>query len=307
MTKRHLTIASRESPLALQQTEWVKKELERLYPHISITILGMTTYADKQLNMSLEAMGGKSAFVKELEDALLNHKADIAVHSMKDVPMDLPPGLIVPVICKRKDPRDVLVSLNYKNLAELPAGRLLGTSSLRRRTQLHALRPDLLTKSVRGNVNTRLEKLAKGEFDALILAAAGLERLDLGAKISAFFSTDEILPAAGQGALGIECREEDEAIKALIAPLIDTKTAAAVTAERAVCRALGGGCTAPVAAYAEVKKDQLWLRALVASPTGRQIIRAELNDVLNHAQAMGERVAAVLKERGAEKILAELK
>jgi len=305
MTKRHIVIASRESPLALAQTELIKNLLIKNHPHLSVDILGITTQADKRLDVTLTEIGGKGLFVKELEEALLDGRADIAVHSMKDVPMDLPPGLILPVIGKREDPRDAFVSNQYESILQLPAGASLGTSSLRRQTQMRTVRSDIQLRTLRGNINTRLQRLDNGDFDAIILAAAGLKRLHLGARIRNYLSVEQSLPSAGQGALGIECREGDEAILALISPLNDEITNTCVTAERALCRRLGGGCKVPVAAYAELDHGHLWLRGLVANHNGMQILRASLEGKQGHAESMGIRVAEELLQQGAGEILKE--
>jgi len=303
MTKRHIVIATRESPLALAQAESIKSLLMQYHPHLSVDFLGMTTQADQRLDVTLTEIGGKGLFVKELEEALFDKRADIAVHSMKDVPMELPPGLILPVISKREEPRDVLVSNTYRSLAEMPSGSSLGTSSLRRQTQLKALRPDLIFRTLRGNINTRLRRLDEGDYDGIILAAAGLKRLHLGDRICAYLSPEESLPSAGQGALGIECREDDEQVLALIKPLNDTITHARVVAERAVCRRLGGGCKVPVAAYAEIHHSVLHLRGLVANEDGSLILRAHREDNMQHAESIGTCVAEELLQQGAEKIL----
>lgn len=305
MTKRNIVIATRESPLALAQTEIIKNALLELHPHLSVDILGITTQADKRLDVLLTEIGGKGLFVKELEEALYDGRADIAVHSMKDVPMDLPPGLVLPVIGKREDPRDAFVSNNYASLLQLPRGASLGTSSLRRQTQIRALRPDIELRMLRGNMNTRLGRLDKGDFDAIILAGAGLKRLNMSSRIRAYLSTEQSLPSAGQGALGIECRENDAAIIDLIAPLNDVTTNDCVTAERALCRRLGGGCKVPVAAYAEIHHGVLFLRGLVANQDGTRILRASLEGDASHAASIGTRVADELLQQGAEKILRE--
>ncbi|EKD70616.1 MAG: hypothetical protein ACD_46C00478G0001 [uncultured bacterium] len=305
MTKRHLIIATRESPLALQQTEWVRTKLQQIHPHLSVEILGITTQADKMLDITLRQIGGKGLFVKELEDALLNGRADIAVHSMKDVPMELPPGLALPVICEREEPRDVFVSNQYDSFMQLPRSALVGTASLRRQTQLRALRSDLDYQDLRGNINTRLKRLDDGHFDAVILAGAGLKRMGFVNRIRAYFSTKESLPAAGQGALGLECREDDETIKTLIMPLNHAITHDCVIAERAVCRYLNGGCQIPIAAYAEIHKHQLHLRALVANRDGTRILRATHEGLPAHAESIGTRVGEELMQQGAEKILRE--
>jgi len=305
MTKRCIIIATRESPLALRQAELIKSKLQACHPYLAVEFLGITTLADKMLQVSIDLMGGKGVFVKELEEALLAGHADIAVHSMKDVPMSLPPGLCLPVICKRAEPRDVFVSNAYRSLKELPAGAVVGTSSLRRQTQLLAIRSDINFQNVRGNINTRLDRLDKGDFYALILAAAGLDRLNASSRIRSYLSLEQSLPAAGQGALGLECREEDEAIKALIAPLNHMETYACVSAERALCRRLGGGCTSPVAAYAELHQQILTLQGLVANRNGTRILRVKQAGDPLHANSLGERAAVELIEQGAEKILKE--
>lgn len=303
MTKRHITIATRESPLALRQTEWVRDRLQEIYPNLTIDFLGITTQGDKRLDVMMKEIGGKGLFVKELEEALLDKRADIAVHSMKDVPMELPPGLILPVICKREDPRDVFVSIKYKSLMQLPHGARVGTASLRRQTQLRALRADLDFVLLRGNINTRLAKLDKGEYDAIILAAAGLKRMDFGARITTYFSAEEILPAAGQGALGIECRQDDESTIAIIAALNDTITQSCVEAERALCRRLEGGCQVPIAAYAQIHHGILHLRGLVASEDSIRILRVRHDGNPALADNIGIRAANELLQQGAEKII----
>lgn len=305
MTKRHIIIATRESPLALAQSELIKKQLLALYPHLTVEFLGITTQADKRLDINLLEIGGKGLFVKELEEALYDGRADIAVHSMKDVPMDLPPGLALPVIGKREEPRDVFVSDKYQSIAQMPSGASVGTSSLRRQTQLLALRSDLTYQSLRGNINTRLRRLDEGDYDAIILAAAGLKRMDFGNRIRSYLPVDQVLPSAGQGALGIECREDDAAIMDLIAPLNDFITNDCVTAERAMCRRIGGGCKVPVAAYAEIHHGVLHLRGLVANSTGMRILRAELKGEPKNVDSIGTRVAEELLQQGAEKILRE--
>lgn len=305
MTKRRIVIATRESPLALAQTDIIKNALLKLHPQLTVDILGMTTQADRRLDVLLTEIGGKGLFVKELEEALLDGRADIAVHSVKDMPMDLPPGLIMPVIGKRTEPRDAFVSNQFASLAELPTGASIGTSSLRRQTQLRAIRPDIDFRMLRGNMNTRLSRLDKGDYDAIILAAIGLNRLNMSARIRAHISVENSLPAAGQGALGIECREDDAGIMALISPLNDEITNQCVTAERALCRRLGGGCKVPVAAYAEIHHGELTLRGLVANKAGSRILRASRKGEPMSADSIGTRVADELLQQGAEKILKE--
>lgn len=305
MTKRHLTIATRESPLAIQQAESVKTLLLMHHPNLSIDLLGITTEADRRLNVTLTDIGGKGLFVKELEEALYDGRADMAVHSMKDVPMELPPGLILPVMIKREEPRDAFVSLNYESLTQLPSGASLGTSSLRRQTQILAKRPDITLLPLRGNINTRLNRLDKGEFDAIVLAGAGLKRLQLVSRIRSYLAPEISLPAAGQGALGIECRTGDESTLALIAPLNDSLTFDCVSAERALCRRLGGGCKVPVAAFAKHTGNELHLFGLVANAKGTKILKSNRKDDRKHAESLGKRVAEELIEQGAEAILRE--
>ena len=305
MTKRHLTIATRESPLAMRQAELVRDQLIALHPHLSVDFLGITTQADKRLDVTLTSIGGKGLFVKELEEALLDGRADIAVHSMKDVPMDLPPGLVLPIITKREEPRDVFVSNQYHSIMQLPRGAKLGTSSLRRQTQLRLLRSDIELKNLRGNIHTRLKRLEEGEYDGIILAAAGLLRMGLGSRIRCYLSTEESLPSAGQGALGLECREGDAQTLALITPLNDAITSACVIAERAMCRQLGGGCQVPVAAYAEIHHQELTLRGLVSNRLATKVLRARLTGGMSQAETIGLRVAEQLLGKGAENILSE--
>lgn len=303
MTKHTLTIATRESPLALWQANWVKNRLEKIHPELDIRLLGITTQADKILEIPLTEIGGKGLFVKELEEALYDKRADIAVHSMKDVPMELPKGLCLPVMCEREEPRDVLVSNEFKAIMDLPMFSVVGTSSFRRQSQLSAMRPDIKIAHLRGNVNTRLAKLDKGEYAAIILAAAGLIRLGFENRISCILSLDESLPAAGQGVLGIECREDDAKTRELIAPLNHPDSAACVTAERAMCTRLGGGCQVPVAAYAEIREKKIHLRGFVGSINGEWIIRTEHADVIENAKLIGTKVAENLISQGAEEIL----
>ncbi len=305
MTKRKVTIATRESPLALRQAELIKEQLQATHPHLAVELLGITTQADKRLDVSLLDIGGKGLFVKELEEALFDGRADIAVHSMKDVPMELPPGLVIPVICKRAEPRDAFVSTQYKSLGELPHGARVGTSSLRRQTQLRALRADLNLENLRGNIHTRLKRLDQGDFDAIILAAAGLIRVHLSDRIRTYLSIEESLPAVGQGALGIECREDDHHIQALIAALNDEVTSVCVTAERALCRQLGGGCKLPVAAYAQIHHDELSLRGLVANREGTRLLRVRIQGHPKQADSLGTRAAEELLQQGAANILRE--
>jgi hydroxymethylbilane synthase len=305
MTKRHLIIATRESPLALRQAVLIQEELQKHHPHLAVELLGMTTQADKRLDMSLIEMGGKGVFVKELEEALLDGRADIAVHSMKDVPMELPPGLCIPVMSQRAEPRDAFVSNQYHSLSDLPSGAVVGTSSLRRQTQLRAWRSDLNFQSIRGNVQTRLKRLDEGHFDALILAAAGLIRVHLAERIRQYLSIEQSLPAAGQGALGVECREDDARILELLAPINHPLTYDCVRAERALCRKLNGGCKVPIAAYAQIHHERLSLEGLVANQAGTRILRVQHAGHPTQAEDIGMRAAEELLQQGAEKILKE--
>ncbi|MEE1949097.1 hydroxymethylbilane synthase [Pseudomonas alcaligenes] len=298
---REIRIATRKSALALWQAEYVKARLEQAHPGLKVSLVPMVSRGDKLLDAPLAKIGGKGLFVKELETALLENEADIAVHSMKDVPMDFPEGLGLFCICEREDPRDAFVSNTYDSLDALPPGSVVGTSSLRRQAQLLARRPDLKIHFLRGNVNTRLAKLDAGEYDAIILAAAGLIRLGFEARIRASISVDDSLPAGGQGAVGIECRTADAEIHALLAPLHHAETAARVTAERALNKRLNGGCQVPIACYALLEGEQLWLRGLVGQPDGGLLLRAEGRG--SDAEALGVQVAEQLLTQGAEAIL----
>ncbi|MDO8697403.1 MAG: hydroxymethylbilane synthase [Pseudomonas sp.] len=304
MSIREIRIATRKSALALWQAEFVKASLEQAHPGLSVSLVPMVSRGDKLLDAPLAKIGGKGLFVKELETALLENEADIAVHSMKDVPMDFPAGLGLYCICEREDPRDAFVSNTFASLDELPAGAVVGTSSLRRQAQLLALRPDLKIHFLRGNVNTRLAKLDAGEYDAIILAAAGLIRLGFAARIRASISVEASLPAGGQGAVGIECRSADLEIHALLAPLHHRETALRVTAERALNKHLNGGCQVPIACYALLEGEQLWLRGLVGQPDGSQLLRAEARAASSDAEALGVQVAEALLAQGAADILA---
>ena len=304
MSIREIRIATRKSALALWQAEYVKACLEQAHPGLLVSLVPMVSRGDKLLDAPLAKIGGKGLFVKELETALLENEADIAVHSMKDVPMDFPEGLGLFCICEREDPRDAFVSNTFASLDELPAGSVVGTSSLRRQAQLLALRPDLKIHFLRGNVNTRLAKLDAGEYDAIILAAAGLIRLCFGARIRASISVEASLPAGGQGAVGIECRSADAEIHALLAPLHHRETALRVTAERALNKHLNGGCQVPIACYALLEDEQLWLRGLVGQPDGGLLLRAEGRAPAADAEALGVQVAEALLAQGANAILA---
>ncbi|QTS86832.1 hydroxymethylbilane synthase [Ectopseudomonas khazarica] len=300
---REIRIATRKSALALWQAEYVKARLEQVHPGLKVSLVPMVSRGDKLLDAPLAKIGGKGLFVKELETALLENEADIAVHSMKDVPMDFPAGLGLYCICEREDPRDAFVSNTYASLDALPAGSVVGTSSLRRQAQLLARRPDLKIQFLRGNVNTRLAKLDAGEYDAIILAAAGLIRLGFEARIRSSLSAEDSLPAGGQGAVGIECRTADSDLHALLAPLHHPETALRVTAERALNKHLNGGCQVPIACYALLEGDQLWLRGLVGQPDGGLLLRAEERAASSDAEALGVRVAEALLAQGADAIL----
>lgn len=302
-----LTIATRESPLAMWQAEYIQARLQQLYPELTVVLLPMTSRGDKILDVSLSKVGGKGLFVKELEHALLERKADIAVHSMKDVPMEFPEGLGLSVICEREDPRDAFVSNRFSGFDELPQGAVVGTSSLRRQCQLMEKRPDLEIRFLRGNVNTRLRKLDEGEYDAIILAAAGLMRLEMEERITQRLSPELCLPAGGQGAVGIECRTDDEQIQALLAPLSDLATTQCVAAERAMNRRLEGGCQVPIACYAIHTQDQqLWLRGLVGRPDGSLMLTDELRGNPGDGEAMGVELAERLLAQGADAILRDV-
>jgi len=298
-----LRISTRKSPLALWQAEHVRARLMATHPGLAVELVKMSTEGDRILDAPLAKIGGKGLFVKELEQALLDGRADIAVHSLKDVTVTLPDGLHIPVIGEREDPRDALVSNKFDTLAALPKGARVGTSSLRRTCQLRALYPQLEIVSLRGNVNSRLTKLDGGEFDAIILACAGLKRLGLDERIRAELAPEILLPAVGQGAICIECRVGDVAIEQLIAPLHHRPTATRIAAERALNARLEGGCQVPIAAYAELNEDVLRLRALVGEPDGSHVIRGEIEGDAARAEALGVDLANELLTRGARTIL----
>lgn len=304
--KQVLRIATRKSLLALWQAEYVKAELLKYHPQLSIELVPLTSRGDKILDVPLAKVGGKGLFVKELEQALLAGEADIAVHSMKDVPMDFPEGLGLAVICPREDARDAFVSNQFNRLEDLPQGSVVGTSSLRRQCQLLAARPDLTIKFLRGNVQTRLQKLDDGEYHAIILAAAGLIRLGLKPRIASYLSVEQSLPAGGQGAVGIESRIDDAATNALLAPLHHLLTSQQVVAERAMNKHLQGGCQVPIACYAIHSEKGLWLRGLVGSPDGEQMLSDEIRGGVDDGEAMGIALADRLLAAGADKILAEV-
>ena len=303
MPTREIRIATRKSALALWQAEYVKTRLELAHPGLAVSLVPMVSRGDKLLDSPLSKIGGKGLFVKELETALLENQADIAVHSMKDVPMDFPEGLGLYCICEREDPRDAFVSNTYPSLEALPQGSIVGTSSLRRQTQLLARRPDLQIRFLRGNVNTRLAKLDAGEYDAIILAAAGLIRLGFEDRITAAISVDDSLPAGGQGAVGIECRTGDSEIHALLGPLHHRDTELRVSAERALNKHLNGGCQVPIACYAVLEDQHIWLRGLVGDPSGARLLNAQARAPLADAQQLGVQVAEDLLGQGADEIL----
>ncbi len=303
MSSREIRIATRKSALALWQAEYVKARLEQAHPGILVTLVPMVSRGDKLLDSPLSKIGGKGLFVKELETALLENEADIAVHSMKDVPMDFPEGLGLFCICEREDPRDAFVSNTFASLDDLPHGSVVGTSSLRRQAQLLTRRPDLEIRFLRGNVNTRLAKLDAGEYDAIILAAAGLIRLGFEDRITSAISIDDSLPAGGQGAVGIECRSADTQIHALLSPLHHADTAVRVTAERALNKHLNGGCQVPIACYAVLEGEQIWLRGLVGEPSGGVLLSADARAPRDAATELGVQVAEALLAQGAGDIL----
>ena len=301
-----IVIASRESQLALWQARHIQSRLQELYPDTSVEILGMTTTGDQILDSPLARIGGKGLFVKELETALEDGRADLAVHSMKDVPMNLPAGFALAATGEREDPRDAFVSNHYPRLEDLPEGSVVGTSSLRRQSQLQARLPSLKVESLRGNLQTRLRKLDDGQYAAIILAAAGLKRLGLEHRITAYIEPEQSIPAVGQGALGIEIRADRDDMRSLLAPLNHAETAACVEAERAFSRALAGSSTVPLGAYATLQEAQLRMIGFVASVDGSDMLRAEVCGSALHADALGRKLAAQLIALGAERILAGL-
>jgi hydroxymethylbilane synthase len=298
---KKLVIATRRSRLALWQAEHIAAVLKKFHPGLAVELLPLSTRGDELLDQRLDKAGGKGLFVKELENAMAEGRADLAVHSMKDMPAELPPGFALVAITAREDPRDVLLSNKFQSLGDMPKGATVGTSSLRRSAQVAERFPHLEARLLRGNVDTRLAKLDRGEYDAIVLAAAGLVRLGLERRISARLGTDEMLPAPGQGALGIECLADRPEAAALLAPLADPATTACVRAERTVSRALGGSCSLPLAAFAEYKSNELHLRALVASADGQRVLRSELSGA--DPEDIGDRVAQELRRQGADQIL----
>ena len=303
MSLNTLRIATRKSPLALWQANYVKDALELANPGLQVQLITMSTKGDRILDSPLAKIGGKGLFVKELEHSMLRGEADIAVHSMKDVPMEFPEGLALTVICEREDPSDALVSNTFNSFAELPQGARVGTSSFRRQCQLKQLRPDLEVRDLRGNVGTRLGKLDAGEYDAVILASAGLMRLELAGRIREKLSFETCLPAGGQGAVGIETRDGDQEVLALVSTLHHDVTASRVIAERAVNFHLHGGCQVPIASFAEIDNNSIRLRALVGETSGEKILRCEKTGPVADAHGLGIAVAENLLEQGAREIL----
>lgn len=297
-----LRIGTRKSPLALWQAHYVRQRLQAAHPGLQVELVEMTTQGDRILEAPLARAGGKGLFLKELEEGLLDGRIDAAVHSMKDVTVELPPGLHIPVVCRREDPRDAFVSNAYAGLAELPQGARLGTSSLRRQCQLRHARPDLQIVTLRGNVNTRLARLDQGRFDAIILAAAGLKRLGLADRIRESLGESISLPAVGQGAVGVECRAGDRRVEDLLACLDDPPTHRQVAAERAMNAALEGGCQVPIAGFA-TGTERLRLRGRVGSPDGARLLEAEAEGAADAPVELGRRVAGMLLDQGAGEIL----
>lgn len=303
---KKLVIASRESALALWQARHIQARLQALYPDTDVEILGMTTTGDQILDSPLARIGGKGLFVKELEQALSDGRADLAVHSMKDVPMHLPEGFALAATGEREDPRDAFVSVHFERLEDLPEGSVVGTSSLRRQSQLQARFPHLKIESLRGNLQTRLRKLDDGQYAAIILAAAGLKRLGLEERITQLIAPEQSIPAVGQGALGIEIREDRDDMRALLQPLNHPETEACVLAERAMSRALAGSCTVPLGAYARMRGNQLHVVGFVARVDGSEIVRDEVNGPPEYADTLGKALAKKLVDQGADRILAAL-
>lgn len=306
MLDKILRIATRQSPLALWQAHYVQQRLMACHPGLRVELVPMVTKGDVILDTPLAKVGGKGLFVKELEQAMLSDRADIAVHSMKDVPIEFPEGLGLVTICEREDPLDAFVSNQFDSVDALPQGAVVGTSSLRRQCQLSARRPDLVIRSLRGNVGTRLSKLDAGEYDAIILAVAGLKRLGLGDRIRHAMPAEESLPAVGQGAVGIECRLDDAQAIALLSALNHEETAVRVKAERAMNTRLEGGCQVPIGSFALLQGDELWLRGLVGSPDGKVMVRGERRGPREDAEKMGVSLAEELLDNGAREILKEV-
>lgn len=300
---KHLRIATRRSPLALRQAELVQILLQKKHPNLTITIVPITTSGDQLLNHPLATIGGKGLFIKELEQALLEEQADIAVHSMKDVPIFCAGGLEIAAICEREDPRDVFIANDYPHLSLLPQGSILGTASLRRQSLIKRLRPDIFLQTLRGNVNSRLEKLDNQQYHAIVLAAAGLHRLGIINRIKYYFTPEEMLPAVGQGAIGIECRSNDRIVKKILATIDHFPTRICIQTERCVSRTLNASCQVPLAAYATIQGETIFLRSLVADLYGEHILRASHTGSIQEVEKLGEKVAGDLLKQGAGAIL----
>ncbi|WP_088331432.1 hydroxymethylbilane synthase [Lacimicrobium sp. SS2-24] len=296
-------IATRKSALALWQADYVKHALEAAHPDLQVELVPMSTQGDRILDTPLAKIGGKGLFIKELEVAMLEDRADIAVHSMKDVPMEMPEGFGLYAICERENPLDAFVSNHYESLQALPENAVVGTSSMRRQCQLKAWRGDLQIRDLRGNVNTRLGKLDQGDYDAIILASAGLIRLGMGERIRHSIEPEFCLPAVGQGAVGIECRHDDADLIALLEPLNHAPTAIRVQAERAMNHTLQGGCQVPIGGFALLEDEQIWLRGLVGAVDGSEVIHAEVRGHASEAEALGKQLGQALLHRGADRIL----
>ena len=306
MKIKNITIASRESPLAIWQAEHIKSKINQLHPDIKINIKGFKTQGDILLNQSLATIGGKGLFIKELEQALLAKKADLAVHSMKDLPMDIPDEFQLTAITERGDPRDAFISNNFNSLDDMPKGTIVGTSSLRRQSQIKATRPDLIIEPLRGNLQTRLKKLDEGQYSAIILAAAGLIRLGLEDRIKKYLETEISIPAVGQGALGIEVLTGNEELNKMLLKLNDDDTSRCVLAERVVSRSLAGSCTAPLGAYASISNNDFIIKGFVASTDGTQIVYAETKGNKSDFYKLGETLSQILIDKGAKDILSSL-
>jgi hydroxymethylbilane synthase len=306
MSTERLRIATRKSPLALWQAEHVRARLLEIHPGLQLELVTLSTQGDRVLDSPLAKIGGKGLFVKELEQGMLEGRADIAVHSMKDVPIEFPPGLCIGAILEREDPRDGFVSNRFESIDELPYGARVGTSSLRRQCQLRAWRPDLQLRDLRGNVNTRLDKLDGGDYDAIVLACAGLKRLGMGSRITRALTPEELLPAIGQGVIGIECRLDDDPVRALIEPLNDASTVVRIQAERAFNASLAGGCQAPVAGFSLLSHELIELRGLVGWPDGSEIVRGQISGPAEDAETLGRELAEELLAHGARPILEAL-
>jgi len=301
-----IRIATRKSPLALWQAEEVSRQLRLLHPELKIELVKIVSKGDKILDAPLAKVGGKGLFVKELEQSMLDGESDIAVHSMKDVPMEFPTGLHLPVIMEREDPTDAFVSNNYNSLEDLPENARIGSSSLRRQLQIKEVMPKAQMLNLRGNVNSRLQKLDNGDYDAIILATAGLLRLEFEERIKTRITPEQSLPSVGQGAVGIECRVGDAEIEALIAPLNDLETHTRLSAERAMNNRLNGGCQVPIAGFALLENNEIYLRGLVGRPDGSEVVRGEIRGPASHAENLGKQLAEQLLSDGADVILREM-